>query len=58
VEIGVSKLAVAQIVLGALILVDCIAFAIFVSPVFFFAVPAFGLAVLGCGIAQYLKAMR
>ena len=53
-----SKLAIAQIVLGALILVDCIGFAIFVSPVFLFAVPAFGLAVLGCGIAQYLKARR
>ena len=53
-----SKLAIAQIALGALILVDCIGFAIFVSPVFLFAVPAFGLAVLGCGIAQYLKARR
>jgi len=58
VEVGVSKLAVTQIVLGALLLVDCIAFAIFVSPVFLFAVPAFGLAVLGCGITQYLKARR
>jgi len=54
----VSKLAVAQIVLGALLLVDCVAFAIFVSPVFLYAIPAFGLAVLGCGIAQYLKARR
>jgi len=56
--VGVSKLAVVQIVLGALILVDCIAFAIFVSPAFLYAVPAFGLAVLGCGIAQYLKSRR
>jgi hypothetical protein len=54
----VSKLAVAQIVLGALLLVDCVALAIFASPVFLFAVPAFGLAVLGCGIAQYLKTRR
>jgi len=55
---GVSKLAVAQIVLGALLLVGCVGFVIFVSPVFLFAVPAFGLAVLGCGIAQYLKARK
>jgi hypothetical protein len=52
------RLAIAQIVLGALILVDFISFIIFVSPVFLFAVPAFGLAVLGCGIAQYLGAGR
>lgn len=52
----VMKLAIAQMVLGGLILVDCLSFRLLVSPVFLFVVPALGLAVLGCGIAQYLKA--
>ena len=52
------KLAIAQIVLGALILIDFTAFCFLASPVFLFAIPAFGLAVLGCGIAQYSKARR
>ena len=50
------KLAIAQMVLGGLLVVDCLCFGVFVSPVFVFIVPALGLAVLGCGIAQYLKA--
>ena len=50
------KLAIAQIVLGALILVDCLSFRLLASPVFLFVVPVLGLGVLGCGIAQYLKA--
>ena len=49
------KLAIAEIVLGALILVDCLCFAFLASPVFLFVVPVLGLAVLGCGIAQYIK---
>ncbi len=50
------KLAIAQMVLGALILADCLCFVLLVSPVFLFVVPVLGLAVLGCGIAQFLKA--
>ena len=58
------KLAVAQMVLGALILVDCLCFvlkgffsgSILASQVFLFVIPVLGLSVLGCGIAQYLKA--
>ena len=58
------KLAIAQMVLGGLILVDCLCFvlkgvfpgSVLASPVFLFVLPALGLAVLGCGIAQYLKA--
>jgi len=49
------KLAMVQIVLGALILVDCLCFRLLASPVFLFVVPALGSAVLGCGIAQLLK---
>ena len=52
------KLAIAQMVLSALILADCIAFCFLVSPIFLFAIPAFSLAVLGCGIAQLLKARK
>ncbi|MFC1985514.1 hypothetical protein ACFLWC_00795 [Chloroflexota bacterium] len=50
------KLAIAQMVLGVLILVDCLSFGLLVSPVFLFVVPVLGLAVLGCGIAQFPKA--
>ena len=49
------KLAIAQMVLGALILVDCLSFRLLVSPVFLFVVPVLGLGVLGCGIAQFLE---
>jgi len=59
------KLAIAQMVLGALIVGN---YAVFVYPVgfrpafFLYIFPSFnvflllGLAVLGCGIAQFLKA--
>jgi len=50
------RLAIAQMVLGALILVDCLCFRLLASPVFLFVVPVLGLAVLGCGVAQFLKA--
>ncbi|MBA7693784.1 hypothetical protein ES703_102373 [subsurface metagenome] len=50
------KLAIAQMVLGTLILVDCLSFGLLVSPVFLFVVPVLGLGVLGCGVAQFLKA--
>ena len=50
------KLAIGQMVLGALILVDCIFFRLLASPVLLFVVPVLGLGVLGYGIAQFLKA--
>jgi len=50
------KLAITQIVLAALILTDCLCFVITVSPLFLCVVPVLGLAVLGIGIAQFLKA--
>ena len=53
-----TKLATAEIVFGALILVDCLCFVLLASPVFLFVIPVLGLAVLGCGIAQYLKAEK
>jgi len=49
---------IAQMVLGGLILIDCLCFALLASIVFLFVIPVLGLAVLGCGIAQYLKARR
>ena len=60
------KLAIAQMVLGVLILVNCLCFvlkgffpgSVLASPVFLFVVPALGLAVLGCGVAQFLKARK
>ena len=45
------KLAIAQMVLGVLILV-----VVLTCPAFLFVVAVPGLAVLGCGIAQLLKA--
>lgn len=52
------KLAIAQMVLGVIILVDCLCFVLLVSPVFLFVAPALGLVVLGCGIAQFQKALE
>ena len=49
------KLAIAQMVLGALILVDCLSFRFLASPALLFVIPVLGLSVLGCGIAQFLK---
>ncbi len=45
------KLAIAQMVLGALILV-----VVLTCPAYLVVVAVPGLAVLGCGVAQYLKA--
>ena len=50
------KLAITQIVMGVLILVDCLSFRFLASPALLFVIPALGLVVLGCGIAQFLKA--
>ena len=47
------KLAIAQMVLGVLILA-----VVLTCPAFLFVVAVPGLAVLGCGIAQYLKARK
>ncbi|MBA7683490.1 hypothetical protein ES703_91859 [subsurface metagenome] len=47
------KLAIAQMVLGGLILA-----VVLTCPAFLFVVAVPGLAVLGCGIAQYLKARK
>ena len=52
------KLAITQMVLGVIILVDCLCFALLASIVFLFVIPVLGLAVLGCGIAQFLKARK
>lgn len=48
------RLAIVQIVLGALILVEVV----LAFPVSVFVIPVLGLAVLSCGIAQYLKSRR
>jgi len=58
------KLAIAQMVLGVLMVAAFVTlvavglrwFSIGISPYFIF--PILGLAVLGCGIAQYLKARK
>ena len=47
------KLAIAQMVLGGLILA-----VVLTCPAFLFVVAVPGLAVLGCGIAQYLKSKK
>jgi len=47
------KLAIAQMVLGGLILV-----VVLTCPAYLVVVAVPGLAVLGCGIAQFLKARR
>ncbi|MBA7558697.1 hypothetical protein ES708_00304 [subsurface metagenome] len=52
------KLAIAQMVLGAIIVADfalCQRGLRFIVP-YYFAFLVLGLLVLGCGIAQYLKA--
>ena len=47
------KLAIAQMALGVLILA-----VVLICPKFFIVVAVPGLAVFGCGIAQYLKARK
>ena len=57
------KLAIAQMVLGVVILAEIVTVNIVPGLwgfgwfwIFFLTLPPLGLAVLGCGIAQYLKA--
>jgi hypothetical protein len=47
------KLAIAQMALGTIILAI-----VLICPAFLFVVAVPGLAVLGCGIAQYLKSKK
>jgi len=47
------KLAIAQMALGVIILA-----VVLTCPAFLFVVAVPGLAVLGCGIAQYLKSKK
>jgi len=49
------KLAIAQMVLGAIIVADC-CFILLIVEEAIFVNPVLGLSVLGCGIAQFLKA--
>lgn len=51
------RLAIVQIVLGALILVELVE-VVLAFPVSVLVIPVLGLAVLSCGIAQYLKSRR
>ena len=51
------KLAMAQMVLGAIIVADC-CFILLASPTFIFVNPVLGLSVLGCGVAQFLKSRK